>query len=195
MHTASRTLGMLVYLEYASPSPLTYRELIWVSAVVRCRDRSYRVPNSFGPLYYVARMYVDDPTSIQAGRSEWALPKTPAVFHREGNHIEVQAEDGTHVGFSFKPRGFTFTAPTNISTLQKDFGRLVCFQARGRAQVQLATYRIDSFGSDHPEWESFKSGIVLPGVASHLRAFETTMRAPVEIPRRLDSIAPAPSLI
>ncbi len=195
VHTAGRTLGMLLYLEYASPSPLRYRELVWLSAIVRCRDRSYRVPNAFGPMYYVARMYVDDTASLEAGQAEWALPKTFARFRRVSNNISVSAEDGTELSFSFKPRGFAFTAPTNMTTLQKGFGRVVCFKARGRAQVQLATYRIDSFQSEHPEWESFQSGIVLPGVASHLRSFETTMRAPIEVPRRLDSIAPAPSLI
>jgi hypothetical protein len=195
VHTAGRTLGMLVYLEYASPSPMKHHELIWLSAIVRCRDRSYRIPNSFGPMYYAARMYVDDVSAMEAGRDEWALPKTFASFRRTRNRITVSAEDGTELSFAFKPRGFTFTAPTNVTTLQKDFGRVVCFKARGRAQVQLATYRIESFESEHPEWESFQSGLVLPGIASHLRSFETTLRAPIEVPRRLDSIAPAPSLV
>jgi len=192
VHTAGRTLGMLVYLDYVTPSPLSYRELIWLSAVVRCRDRSYRVPHSFGPMYYVARMYVDNDEAMEAGRDEWALPKTLARFTRLGNRIQVDADDGTHVAFSFKPRRFSFMAPTNISTLQKGFGRVVCFQARGRAEVQLATYKLESFESEHPAWQSFKSALVLPGVASHLKNFETTVRAPIEIPRRLDSIAPAP---
>lgn len=195
VHTAGRTLGMLVYLEYATPSPLTYRELIWLSAVVRCRDRSYHVPRRLGPMYYVARMYVDSAESLEAGRKEWALPKTAAVFTRSGNRIGVCAEDGTELTFAFRPRGPSFSAPTNISTLQKGVGRVVCFQASGRAQLQLATYRIESFRSEHPEWETFKSGIVLPGVASHLRAFETTMKAPLEIARSLPSLAPAPSLV
>jgi hypothetical protein len=195
VHTAGRTLGMLVYLEYASPSPIAHHELIWLSAIVRCRDRSYRIPNSFGPMYYAARMYVDDALAIDAGRNEWALPKTFARFRRTRNHIAMSAEDGTELSFAFKPRGFTFTAPTNVTTLQKDFGRVVCFKARGRAQVQLATYKIESFFSEHPEWKSFQSGIVLPGVASHLRSFETTLRAPIEITRGLDSIAPAPSMV
>jgi hypothetical protein len=192
VHTAGRTLGMLVYLDYASPSPLQYRELIWMSAVVRCRDRAYRVPHGIGPLYYVARSYVDHEHALEVGRSEWALPRTMARFARLGNRISVDAEDGTHVSFSFKPRNFSFMAPTRISTLQKGLGRVVCFKARGRAEVQLATYKLEAFHSEHPEWESFKSALVLPGVATHLKNFETTMRAAIEIPRRLVSIAPAP---
>jgi len=195
VHTAGRTLGMLVYLEYATPSPLVYRELMWLSAVVRCRDRGYRVPHSFGPMYYVARMYVDNEQSLEAGRNEWALPKTLASFNRVGNRIGVSAEDGTELSFAFRPRGPSFSAPTNISTLQKGVGRVVCFRASGRAQLQLATYRIRSFASEHGEWQSFKSGIVLPGFASHLRAFETTMQAPIVVERRIPSLRPAPALV
>lgn len=192
VHTAGRTLGMLVYLEYVSPSPLTYRELIWMSAVVRCRDKSYRVPHGIGPLYFVSRMYVDHDVAIETGRNEWALPRTLARFSRFGNRISVDAEDGTRLSFSFRPRNFSFTAPTRISTLQKGFGRVVCFKARGKAEVQLATYKLEHFESEHEGWESFQRALVLPGVATHLKNFQTTMRAGIEFPRRLDSIAPAP---
>lgn len=190
-----RTLGMLVYLEFADPSPFVHRQLIWLSAIVRCTDRSYRVPEGIGPKYYVARMYADSERSLDAARGEWALPQSFARFHRLGNRIEVQADDGTHLAFSWKPHGFTFSAPAQISTLQKGLGRIVCFRAQGRAQVQLATYRLEAFSSEHPEWQSFRSRLVLPGVASHVRSFEATMRAPLEVPRRLESIHPAPSLI
>jgi hypothetical protein len=190
-----RTLGMLVYLEYVDPSPVIQRELIWLSAIVRCKDRGYRVPTGFGPMYYVARMYGDSESSLEASRREWALPKTFARFHRHGNRIEVEADDGTHVAFSWKPRGLTFRAPTQISTLQKGLGRIVCFQSEGRAEVQLATYRLEAFESEHPEWQSFRKRLVLPGVASHVRSFETTVRAPLDVPRRIESIAPAPSMV
>jgi len=190
-----RTLGMLVYLEYVEPSPVIQRELIWLSAIVRCKDRAYRVPEGFGPMYYVARIYADSERAVEAGRNEWALPKSLAQFHRQGNSISVNADDGTHVAFSWKPRGFRFRAPTQISTLQKGLGRIVCFRANGRAEVQLATYRLDAFESAKPEWQSFRSRLVLPGVASLVRSFESTLRAPLEVPRRLESIHPTPSLV
>lgn len=190
-----RTLGMLVYLEYADPSPIVQRELIWLSAIVRCKDRTYRVPEGIGPMYYVARMYGDSEQSVESGRKEWALPKTRARFERQGNRIAVHADDGTHVAFSWKPRGFRFRAPTQISTLQKGLGRIVCFRANGRAEVQLATYRLDAFESQEPEWASFRSRLVLPGVASLVRSFESSVRAPLDLPRRLESIHPTPSLV
>ncbi|MET0285015.1 MAG: hypothetical protein ABW352_11110 [Polyangiales bacterium] len=192
-----RTLGMLVYLEYRDPSPVVHRELIWLSAIVRCKDRAYRTPEGIGPMYYVARMYGDSDLAIDAARKEWSLPKTYAHFRRQGNSIDVRADDGTHVAFSWKPRRFTFRAPTEIATLQKGFGRIVCFRASGRAEVQLATYRMDAFETEQPEWEGFRRRLVLPGVASLVRSFESTVRAPVEMTRRLESMAPAaaPSLV
>jgi hypothetical protein len=194
MSTAGRTLGLLLYLEYVDPSPMTHRELLWLSAIVRCTDRAYDVPR-IGPMYYVAKAYVDDGASLAAGRREWSLPRSLAHFARRGNRIEVDAEDGTHVAFSWKPRGFTFPAPANISTLQKGAGRVICFQAQGRARVQLATYRLEAFASEQPEWQSFASGLVLPGLASYLKSFDMTLRAPMTVTRRLESIAPAPSLV
>lgn len=188
-----RTLGMLVYLEYVDPSPVVSRELIWLSAIVRCKDRAYREPEGVGPMYYVARMYGDSEVAIDAARKEWALPKTYADFRRQGNRIEVCADDGTRVTFSWKPRGFTFRAPTEIATLQKGLGRIVCFRASGRAEVQLATYRLEAFESEQAEWQSFRRRLVLPGVASLVRSFQTNVRAPVEVTRRIESIAPAPA--
>jgi hypothetical protein len=190
-----RTLGVLVYLEYERPSPVVQRELIWLSAIVRCKDRSYRVSEGIGPMYYVARMYGDNEQALEVARNEWALPKVLARFQRQGNRIAVDAEDGTHVAFSWKPRGFRFRAPTQITTLQKGLGRIVCFRADGRADVQLATYRLEGFESERPEWQSFRSRLVLPGVASLVRSFESTVRAPLEVQRRLESIHPAPSLV
>jgi hypothetical protein len=190
---AGHTLGMLVYLEYRMPSEAVHRELIWLSAIVRCTDRAYRVPDSFGPMYYVGRVYGDTPLSLSAGSRDWASHKALAHFYRRGNRIEVDAEDGTHVAFSWKPRGLVFSAPTRISTLQRGQGRVVSFRAQGRAQVQLATYKLEAFESEHHEWEGFKHRLVLPGVASHLKAFESVMHGPAEVPRRLDSIAPSPT--
>jgi hypothetical protein len=194
IQTAGRTLGVLLYLEYVDPSPLVHRELLWLSAIVRCTDRAYDVPR-VGPMYYVSRAYVDSGASLAARRAEWAIPAHPARFQRIGNRMQVEAEDGTHVAFSWKPRGFSFSAPATIATLQRSFGRVVCFQANGRARVQLATYRLEAFSSEEPAWQSFASGLVLPGLASYLKSFDMTFRAPLSVPRRLDSIAPAPSLV
>jgi len=191
VHTAGYTLGALLYLQYVEPSPVCSHELIWISSLVRCTDPRYDVPPGWGPLYYVARMYVDNPSSIAAGEQEWGLPKSPAVFERHGNTIRVDAEDGTELQLSFRPRGFSFTAPTRISTIQNKRDRVVRFKARGRAEAQLATYTLDHFVSGHEDWQSFGNATRLPGLATLLKSFQTTLQAPRDVPRRMESLRPA----
>lgn len=197
MQTAGHTLGMLLYLEFVDSGGITKRELLWLSAIVRTSDAAYDVPR-MGPMYFVARSYADrDVTEDEdtgMHRRDWHLPRAFARFERVGNRIEVDAEDGTRLAFSWTPRHFTFPAPTTIASLQNTAGRVICFQAHARARAQLATYRLESFASEHPDWQSFASGLVLPGVASYLKSFDTQVKAPLALPRRLDSI-PAPSLV
>jgi hypothetical protein len=211
---------MLLYLEFVDSAAVTRRELLWLSAIVRSPDPAYDVPR-MGPLYFVARSYADRDASQFASRAEatspdgddeagsrtdlgpgresaprdWHLPRTYARFERFGNRIEVDAEDGTRVVFSWTPRNLTLPSPTSIASMQNSAGRVVCFQSEGHARAQLATYRLESFASDHPDWQSFASGLVLPGVASYLKSFDTSVRSPFAVPRRLDSIAPTPSLV
>jgi hypothetical protein len=150
-------------------------------------------------MYFVARSYTDRDGSVEEDtgthRRDWHLPRSWARFDRLGNRIEVAAEDGTRLALSWTPRSLSFSAPTTIASLQNTAGRVICFQAEERARVQLATYQLESFASEHPDWQSFGSGLVLPGVASYLKSFDTQVKAPLAIPRRLDSIAPAPSLV
>ncbi|MFT3922939.1 MAG: hypothetical protein QM778_10425 [Myxococcales bacterium] len=200
LQTAGHTLGMLLYLEFVGSDAVTRRELLWLSAIVRSSDPAYDDVPRMGPMYFVARSYSDHVQSSTEDsgvmeRRDWHLPKGFAHFARRGNRIEIDAEDGTQLAFSWTPRGLTFPSPTTIASLQNTAGRVLCFQAQGKARAQLATYRLESFHSDHPDWQSFASGLVLPGVASHLKSFNTALRAPLALPRRLDSIAPTPSLV
>lgn len=198
MQTAGHTLGMLLYLEFVDSNAVTKRELLWLSAIVRSNDPAYDVPR-MGPMYFVARSYSDRDVSSDEDtgmhRREWHLPRSFARFERFGTRIEIDAEDGTRLAFSWTPRSLTFPAPTTIASLQNTAGRVICFQAQARARAQLATYRLESFASEHPDWQSFASGLVLPGVASYLKSFDTLVKTPLVVPRRLDSIAPAPSLV
>jgi hypothetical protein len=208
---------MLLYLEFVDSAAVTRRELLWLSAIVRSPDPAYDVPR-MGPLYFVARSYADrdatdfgsraelaggdgdagsrpDPVSGREPPRDWHLPRAYARFRRFGNRIEVDADDGTQLAFSWTPRSFTLPSPTSIASMQNTAGRVVCFQSEGRARAQLATYRLESFSSGHPDWQSFASGLVLPGVASYLKSFDTSVKSPFAVSRRLDSIAPTPSLV
>ena len=190
---AGWTLGMLLYLEHAGEGAVQ-RELLWLSAVVRSAEGGYVAASGVGPMYYVAQVYRDRAGSPWGGRDR-PTHKKLAHFSRFGNRVTVDAEDGTHMAFSFKPRGLTFRAPASITTVQRSEGRVVCFKARARTEVQLSTYRIEAFESESEPWVSFKSGLVLPGVASHVRSFEAKLSERSEVRGRLDSIAPAPSLV
>ncbi len=205
IQTAGHTLGMLLYLEFVDDTARTRRELLWLSAIVRSSHPAYDVPRR-GPMYFVARSYADRDPSQGGGpasthedtgthRRDWHLPRSCARFARVGNRIEVSADDGTRIALSFRPRNLSFFAPTTIHSLQNTAGRVICFHAEARARVQLATYQLETFSSDHPDWESFASGLVLPGVASYLKSFDTRVRAQLALPRRIDSIAPTPSLV
>jgi len=191
VQTAGYTLGALVYLQYVHPSPMPSHELMWISALVRCGDPGYEVPAGWGPLYYVGRNYVDDARALEAGRTEWSLPRDSARFWREQNRIRMRAEDGTELSLSFRPRGFAFPAPTRISTVQTKGSRVVRFRARGRAQVQLATCEVERFEAGDAEWSSFQSATLLPGLASHLKSFSTVQDAPEVVARAMESLRPA----
>lgn len=190
VQAAGQTLGMLLYLQYVEPSPRAHHELMWLPAVVRCVDRSLDTPSHLGPLYHAACVYTDDPASIEVGKKEWAQSKRPARFQRSRNCVAMQAADGTHLSLSFTPRGFTFSAPSRLATLQHDAGRFVCFQSKGRARVQLASYRLENFSAGGDGWGSFESSLRLPGLASHLRSFDNNVMPAVTLSRQIASIVP-----
>jgi hypothetical protein len=171
------TMGVLAFIEYTPPSPLTYRELIWMPSWVRAKggrggDRGRKLA------LYVARMYVDDPNTLEAGRVIWRLPKTFADFEEQDGQVRVGADDGTRISLSFKPFGLRFPMKNRISTLQAPPGELVRFSAGVRAEAMGATFRIDEFRSDHPAWRSFQTARPLPKLAAYFPTFESLMKGP-----------------
>ena len=78
------TVGLLSYVVYEAPSPLQYDELIWMPAFVRDRRCG---PGAKG--WYVSVMYVNDGTTLAAGREIWKLPKTLATFDRSADEVRV----------------------------------------------------------------------------------------------------------
>lgn len=171
------TMGVLAFIEYTPPSPLTYRELIWMPAWVRARDGRGGDRGRKRALY-VARMYVEDPNTLEAGRVIWRLPKTFADFAEEGGLVRVGADDGTRISFSFKPFGARVPMKSRMSTLQAPPGELVRFNSTFRAETMGATYTIDEFRSDHPAWRSFQSARLLPKLATYFPSFEALMKEP-----------------
>ncbi len=165
-----RCAGVLAFIEYKPPSPLCYRELIWMPCAVKLGGHRG---------YWVEKMYVDDERSLAAGRELWALPKTLARFERipepEGERIEVRAEDGT--ALTLVAAGFGPRAPLRhaVDTLQQDAGAPVRFRCNFAGRLQLARFEVVSFDSADPGWSSYRASTRLPGSAGLLHGFEATM--------------------
>jgi len=172
-----RTLGVLAYIEYLPPSPLAYHELIWMPAWVRGKgERAGK--DGRRKAQYVARMYVDNDDTLEAGRVLWRLPKTLATFDDQGSSVRVEADDGTRIALSFRSVGPRAPMKSRMSTLQAPPGELIRFRAAFSATTGAATYHIDEFSSPHPAWKSFASSTPLPRLAAIFEPFESTMKEP-----------------
>lgn len=66
-----RTLAALCFASYEDGSSLVYRELVVGAGPVIVAGR---------PAFWPVQLYVDNPTSVAAGRAVWALPKLSASF-------------------------------------------------------------------------------------------------------------------
>lgn len=165
------TFGLLAYIDYQPPSPLAYQELIWMPCLLQGRHGR---PAG----YYVAKMYVDNEASLQAGREIWALPKQRASFHRRGARVEVKAEDGASLVLSRRSAGPAFPFKNRVATLQVRGGQQVRFQADFRAWASLGLLRVHELSASDSGWESLRRAKALP-LAVYLRGFTSLMREPV----------------
>jgi hypothetical protein len=171
-------LGLLGYVRYEAPSPLTYDELIFMPAFVRAPG--------FGPRasgWFVSVMYVSERHTLEGGRAIWKLPKTMARFRREGTRLEVDAEDGTSIALDLRTPGPRVPARGSIATLQFHDGVSLCrFRGDSRAKVSLARMRVDAFRSEAPAWAGFDPARVASiGVAQH--DFVSDMGVPTFVTR------------
>ncbi|MFO0694305.1 MAG: acetoacetate decarboxylase family protein [Polyangiales bacterium] len=172
MSVAGRCAGMLAYVEYREPSPLTYHELIWMPCLVRAGgSRKARG-------YFVSVMYVDDTSTLAGGREIWKLPKTLARFERTETGVTVDGEDGTHVELSFRAFGPSLPARGRIVTLQPSQEGVVRFQGDASSKVRAARCRVVRFESTHGPWQSFRRASMMAGAAVWQEPFRSHMQAP-----------------
>lgn len=178
-HPGPYTVGLLSYVVYEAPSPLLYDELIWMPAFVRDRRCGPRAKG-----WYVSVMYVNEETTLHAGREIWKLPKTLARFERVGDQVRVDAEDGTSLALRMQAFGPTRSLRGSTSTLQAHDGETRCrFRASFRAKVSPARMSLTRFASDHAPFMGLAGARRVPGPAVAQRTFESTMEAPVFLPR------------
>jgi hypothetical protein len=172
-----RTLGMLGYIEYRPPSPLVYRELLWMPATVRfCPRRGEPVRG-----YFVARMYVDHEGSLAAGRELWKLPKTVARFEREAEAVTVEADDGTRLRLEWAGVGPATSLRSRVATLQPDGEGAVRFRADFEGVVRPARTTVRGFSSPHSGWAAFPGARRALGLGALLERFDSTMHAPARV--------------
>lgn len=165
------TTGVLAHLEYAPPSPITYRELIWMPALVRAPSGARG--------FYVAKMYVDSEASLRGGRELWGLPKTLASFASTATGVEARAEDGTVVALKFEHLHVPVPVPDSIVTLQRTEAGVVRF--RGdlvTARARLGRMEVLAFQSGDPGWRSFEARRALPVPDVALGPFTAVMQPP-----------------
>jgi hypothetical protein len=162
-----RTAGLCAYIEYEPPSPLSYRELIFMPALVRSENRRG---------YFVSAMYVDDTTTLVAGRREWALPKELASFDRQGDIVRIEAKDGAVIEVTLAAFGPAVPFRGAVATLQRRSDQTIRFKSsfRGSARIGRVTLRVIE---PSPAWRAFGGATSLPsGVALH--DFTAVMHAP-----------------
>ncbi len=179
VHVAGWSLGVLAYVEYRAPSPLRYRELLWMPAAVRSVDREGRA--RYG--HFVFRAYVDDERALRGGQDIWGLPKAMARFVPRDGAVEMFADDGTEMELAFEHTGPSLELSTHVSTLQPDGASLVRFRADLSASTALAHLRVMRFSGETHAWRSWLHRRELPLLAVALTSFQSTMHAPERQPR------------
>lgn len=168
-----RCLGLLAYVVYEPPSPLSYHELIWMPCMVRVRSggRSFRG-------YFVSFMYVDDETTLRAGRELWGLPKTWAEFSESAGAVQVKAEDGTRLRLAYSSRLPALGAKSRMATLQSSSDGVVQFRAKMTGKARVCRASVDAFASPMSGWKSFERARRIGQMAAELPRFRSLMLPP-----------------
>lgn len=164
--TFGQSIGLFGYIRYEAPSPLEYAELIWLPTMVEARGKRG---------YYVERMHVDCERSLEAGQTEWALPKTLARFDERDGDVAIETADGSSFDLSFRPIGPALPATSLLATLQTRGDELLRFSSKMKARASLGSLKINSMTIAEPGWESFRHARPLPAPSVMLRSFSATM--------------------
>lgn len=171
-----QALGLLAYIEYLAPSPLVYRELIFMPCLVSAQAMGGRRKRG----YWVSRMYVDNEASLRGGREIWALPKTLARFSagESSNEVEIHAEDGTSMRIRWKAAGPQVPVKNSVVTLQREGDELVGFRGEFSAKARASWATVSQFESEHPGWNGFHPKRCLPIPAAFFSSFDSQMLPP-----------------
>jgi hypothetical protein len=170
---AGRTLGLFGIVDYRAPSPLAYRELVWMPARVRVRRAGGKIARGF----FVAKMLVDHEGSLAAGREVWALPKQLARFEIDEARVEVNGSDGSRVRVELGRRWPGVPSKSAVVTLQADGEDVVRFRGDMRGRVGPRRVRVDARELDGT-WMGLERARPLGPMGVELARFETIMQPP-----------------
>lgn len=133
-----RTLGGVYIVQYEAGSSLEYHELIVVPAMVR---RGIHVGA------WVSHIYVDNPSSREAGREIWGLPKELAQFSwkRTAASTEVAiTRDATPLcTISAVPRTSGMRLPLYAPMLAQRGDALISYRCKGSGRMRTSTCELD----------------------------------------------------
>lgn len=137
------TLGAIAVARYTEGSTLTYSELVVAPALVRSEGHQGA---------WISQIYVDDETSLQAGRSLWGLPKELATFDWERQSeprgpqstlLRVTQNDTPILDFWAAPRWFSVPASLNLPVLSVIDGRPRPWQASLTTRARIASFHLE----------------------------------------------------
>ncbi len=123
-----RTPVLLFIASYSAGSTLHYHELI-VAVAARVRAR-------LG--FWIAHIYVDEPSSMAGGREIWGLPKQLASFEwdlESAGEVRVRQGERLLCAVSCRPPKLSLPLPLYLPVLTRLNSRLCRFEGRGRSAV------------------------------------------------------------
>ena len=171
---AGFAVGLLGLVDYRAPSPLVYRELVWMPGRVRAMREDGRVTRG----YFVGKMLVDDRRSLAAGQELWGLPKQLARFDVGAREARVECEDGARITLGLGRRWLpSLPARSAIVTLQSR-AELVRFRGDMVGAVAPRSLRVRSLAGLDGTWRSLESAVPLAPLGIELRRFRTIMQPP-----------------
>jgi hypothetical protein len=172
---AGFALGLLGLVDYRAPSPLVYRELVWMPGRVRAKRGDCRVARG----WFVGKMLVDDRRSLAAGRELWGLPKQLARFAIGEREARVESEDGARITLALGRRWLpALPGRSTIVTLQSG-AELVRFRGETKGAVGLRSLSLRSLECLDGTWRSLETAVPLsPFFGLELRRFRTVMCSP-----------------
>ena len=174
---ARHTVGALALIEYMSPSPLMYTELVWMPCLVRVTVGAHRTCG-----FFVDKMFVDSGASLLGGREIWALPKQRASFEVGQGQAIIDMDGGARLVLEMGRRGPTLRAPLAIRTLQNAGAEVVRFRGSGTARIGSARMTVrEARGLEG--WMGWTRTRCIRGLGLSLSDFELAMNEPKRLRR------------